>query len=337
MTVTAPPRPPRPSAASDPEALIEEARRRARRRRLWYAAAALLAAAGLAAVFGRGHGHGAQRPTARGESPASDGQTVVRTRIAPIARPGQLTIIGVPSHNGEGPPGWYDLSTVVRGRLHPFIRCEHNAGWCGDILSVAWARDGTRLAFSVTSVGGTAEFNGLHIVTLKTQRDFWTLVPGGDWGPNSLEWSPDGSKLAFDSSGSIYVLTVNGFRVRRLRTGTPNGAFDSSPSWSADGTRLVFATKRHDHSSISVINVDGSHRRLLATHASAPAWSPDGKTIAYRTPCGIKIVTPGGKDLTRQIRPSHVTQRTRRRPGLVARREQDRNPRRFRASPRARS
>src|SRR6184192_1916989 len=142
MTVIAPPRPPRPGAPDDPEALIEEARRRARRRRLWYAAAALLAAAGLAAVFGRGHGDGAQRPTARGENPASEGQTVVRTRIAPVARPGQLTMIGVPSHNGEGVPGWYGLSTVVSGRMHPFIRCPYRARWCGDVLGLAWARDG---------------------------------------------------------------------------------------------------------------------------------------------------------------------------------------------------
>ena len=207
-------------------------------------------------------------------------------------------MIGVPSHSGRGPDGWYDISTVVRGRLHPFIRCEHKAGWCGDVMSVAWARDGTRIAFSVTSVGGTAAFNGLHIVTLRTRRDFWSPVRGGDWGPENLEWSPDGSKLAFDASGSIYVLTVNGFRMRRLRTGTPDGAFDSSPSWSSDGTRIVFATERNKNSSISVINVDGSRRRLLATHASAPAWSPDGTKIAYRTRCGIKLVTPAGRDAT---------------------------------------
>jgi hypothetical protein len=299
MTVTAPPQPPRRSAPDDLEALIEEARRRARRRRLWYAAAALLAAAGLAAVFGRGHGDGAQRPTARGESPASDGQTIVRTRIAPVARPGQLTMIGAPSNNGNGAPGWYEFSTVVNGRLHPFIRCPYHAEWCGDVLSLAWARDGTRIAFSVTSYGGTAKFNGLHIVTVRTRQDFWTLLSEPRMAvPSNLEWAPDGSKIVFDASGSIYVLSVKGFRLRRLRTGTPDEAFDYSPSWSADGTRLVFATKRHEHSSISVINLDGSHRRLIATHASAPAWSPDGKTIAYRTRCGIKIVTPGGKDVT---------------------------------------
>jgi dipeptidyl aminopeptidase/acylaminoacyl peptidase len=203
-------------------------------------------------------------------------------------------MIGVPSHNGKGTPGWYDISTVVRGRLRPFIRCEHDAEWCGDVLSVAWARDGTRIAYSVTSFGGTAEFNGLHIVTLRTRRDFWALPSG----PENLEWSPDGSKLVFDSAGSIYVLTVSSFRPKRLRTGTPDGAVDFSPSWSADGTRLVFATRRQKHSSISVINLDGSHRRLLATQASFPTWSPDGKMIAYRSRCGISLVTPGGKDRT---------------------------------------
>ena len=75
---------------------------------------------------------------------------------------------------------------------------------------------------------------------------------------------------------------------------------DSSPSWSLQGTRLVFAEKRHNHhSSIYLIDPDGSHRRLLASGASAPAWSPDGTRIAFRSNCGgIKLITPAGKDVT---------------------------------------
>ena len=67
----------------------------------------------------------------------------------------------------------------------------------GDILSLAWARDGTRIAFSVTSYGGTAEFNGLHIVTMRARQDFWTLLSEpGMAAPSNLEWAPDGSKVA---------------------------------------------------------------------------------------------------------------------------------------------
>ena len=78
-------------------------------------------------------------------------------------------MIGGPTDNGPGKPGWYDLSTVVKGRLRPFIRCEHNADWCGDILSVAWGTrwHANRLLSNVGSEG-TAEFNGIHIVTLRT-------------------------------------------------------------------------------------------------------------------------------------------------------------------------
>jgi Tol biopolymer transport system component len=41
---------------------------------------------------------------------------------------------------------------------------------------------------------------------------------------------------------------------------------------------------------IYTIALDGSHRRLMATGGAAPAWSPDGRTIAYQTICGIHLV-----------------------------------------------
>jgi len=60
----------------------------------------------------------------------------------------------------------------------------------------------------------------------------------------------------------------------------------------------VFAFGQGKGSAIYVFDFAASRRTLLAAGASAPAWSPDGSTIAYRGDCGVKLVTPGGWDVT---------------------------------------
>jgi Tol biopolymer transport system component len=50
---------------------------------------------------------------------------------------------------------------------------------------------------------------------------------------------------------------------------------------------------------VSVIDLDGSHRTVLAAGASGPAWSPDGRFIAYHAACGgIRLMTPAALDRT---------------------------------------
>ena len=44
--------------------------------------------------------------------------------------------------------------------------------------------------------------------------------------------------------------------------------------------------------------LDGSGRVRIARGGEMPDWSPDGKTIAYRTTDGIRFVTPAGVDVT---------------------------------------
>jgi len=298
MTVAVPPRPPElddSPAREALEALIEEARKRARRRRQAYAASSLLAAAaGVATFLSFHHGGGdTGKPAADSGSP-NVAIPRVASSVSPVARSGQLTILA--RRPGVSSSGWYAFYTLARGRLHPFIRCPGRAEWCGEVMSVAWSRDGTRLAFSVTSLGGTPRFNGVHIVDLKTGLDRWqpTYLRGH---PVDLEWSPDGSKLAFASAGWIYVMDVETFRERPLATW--GSGSDSSPSWSPEGTRLAFTERRNHNSFIYLVGLDGSDHRLLASGASAPAWSPDGTKIAYQSSCGgISLITPAGKNVT---------------------------------------
>ena len=138
--------------------------------------------------------------------------------------------------------------------------------------------------------------------------------------PTDLAWSPNGRRLAYSCAfgfgiwpapSSIFVIRADGSHRTRIRTGVRTAFW---PSWSPDGTRIAFATAREPRkrtrtgstdpytivrSSVYAVRLDGTQRRLLATDATAPDWSPDGKAIAYQSSCGgIRLVSPSGVDLT---------------------------------------
>ena len=65
---------------------------------------------------------------------------------------------------------------------------------------------------------------------------------------------------------------------------TQQPASDSHPSWSPDGRKLVFVSRRDGNAEIYVMNADGSGLRNLTRTPSDdldPAWSPDGRAIAF--------------------------------------------------------
>jgi Tol biopolymer transport system component len=319
MTVTTRPRPPTPMPPTaaplsdprdpqiEPDALIEEARRRARRRRTLYACVLLAAAVGTGAYLGSGGGGGdSSEPTA----PLAAEQPLVRIQAGSVASPmsnGPLSIVAFEDNGrGEGPAGWYGLSSIgLGGRLQPVVPCPGRVTWCGQVESIDWSPDGKRLALSVTSFNLPNPFNGLHVVNPATGRDQQILNcrPGEcDWF--DLDWSPDGSRLAFVTDprarrppyGSIFLIDADGSGRTLLKT--PTAGRDSSPSWSPNGNWIAYAGVDQAGSAIYAIRADGSQARLLAKDGTGPAWSPDGTKIAYSTKCGVKLVTPSGDDAT---------------------------------------
>ncbi|MDQ3877255.1 MAG: hypothetical protein M3290_02730, partial [Actinomycetota bacterium] len=69
------------------------------------------------------------------------------------------------------------------------------------------------------------------------------LLVGGRSNERAPAWSPDGTRVAFDSNRSgnydIWVLNRTTHHLRRI---THEGAYDADPTWSPDGTRLAFVT-----------------------------------------------------------------------------------------------
>jgi eukaryotic-like serine/threonine-protein kinase len=100
-------------------------------------------------------------------------------------------------------------------------------------------------------------------------------------------FSPDGARIAFRSSrdgGGLYVMGATGESVRKLTN------FGFNPSWSADGSRIVFSTEnvalspRNRTGSATLWTVDvtsGATKQLTKMDAVQPSWSPHGRRVAF--------------------------------------------------------
>ena len=92
-----------------------------------------------------------------------------------------------------------------------------------------------------------------------------------------------------DGDADIYTMALGEEGFTNL---TDNDEADVSPSWSPDGSQIVFSSDRSGGWDLYVMNADGSDAHELLAGGSHPSWSPDGSAIAFE-----RATTEPGSDL----------------------------------------
>ena len=211
--------------------------------------------------------------------------TGVAALAAPVAAGAELAVTR-PTASGEA-----SGIGILRDAGAGIRTITRNGRWSDGQPS--WSPDGSRIVFR----RATSDWTSFHLFVIPTAGGTARKITNGrfdEWPA----WSPDGRLIAYFSlprvvtkgcsRGAIFLVRPRGGRPRRV-PGT-NGA--THPTWSRDG-RLAFEQRGH----IFVARTDGTRRRDLG-RGSAPAWSPDGRSIAFISGRGMKgdvaVMRPDG-------------------------------------------
>ena len=133
------------------------------------------------------------------------------------------------------------------------------------------------------------------------QRNLLTSVerPLGDFPGMTFapKFSPTGDKIAMslatNGNSDLYTLDVINGRVNGQRKRlTTSQAIDTSPSFSPDGTEMVFNSDRAGSPQLYIMGVNGGQPRRISFgggNYGSPVWSPRGDLIAFTKDQGRSV------------------------------------------------
>lgn len=173
----------------------------------------------------------------------------------------------------------------------------------------SFSPDGSQVVFAWN--GGEGEEFDLYVQEISSGIPRRLTYGEGD--EVTPVWSPDGQWIAFWKShwqdGGIYLIRPSGGGEKMLLGGLPSERMEwrHPLSWSFDSRWIAFTDSRDGRRRISAVSVTGEKVALTDPPAdaqdSAPAFSPDGRRLAWKRFLGLgnsRLYTralPDGKEL----------------------------------------
>ena len=158
-----------------------------------------------------------------------------------------------------------------------------------DISNISFTPAGNQIVF----VRGNASNNSGEpanpaFLQTSTARNIWIINKEGTGlrkilAGSYFKISPDGKTMAYTSQGQVWTISLIDTAAKPEKLFQSRGG-QAQLRWSADGSKIAFVSNRNDHAFIGIYHFTTKSVAYVETSMDQdvyPAWSPDGKQLAY--------------------------------------------------------